>query len=173
MGKRKLPWRRGGEVNGLDEKPCVGGERYWTFFGYMSKVSRMKEKKNLRQGSACRSCIVLSLQLFIPCATVKSDCALSSCKVRALARSCCSMTCAERNNKLTMSKRPVGPSAPQSPISGAQQQKTHPERVWGAPKNQENCNLLKWSRPGHTRVTCGWVVQWRYSLEPCQVAIHT
>ena len=47
-------------------------------------------------------------------------------------------------------QRPASASAPQSPISGAQWQKTHPERVWGDPENQENYNLLKWRGQART-----------------------
>jgi len=39
--ERKALLEEEGEVNGLEEKPCVGEARYRTFFGYMNKVSRM------------------------------------------------------------------------------------------------------------------------------------
>lgn len=42
--KKKGSSEEEGEVNGLKEKPCVGGERYRTFWGAYEKVCGMEEK---------------------------------------------------------------------------------------------------------------------------------
>lgn len=116
----------------------------------MNKVSGVQGKTQLRQGSAAdlvlfgvSRCLFLVLQWRV---TV-----LSSCKVHALHGPAAGRL---RERGTANSHCPQGltsTSAPLSHISGAQQQETHPGKIWGAPENQEKYNLLKWRGQARTQ----------------------
>lgn len=68
--------------------------------------------------------------------------------------------------------RDVYKGQPEDPFLGHSSRK-HIQRGSGElQKIRTTTYLNEEVRPGHTRVTCQWVVQGKHSLELCQVAIH-
>lgn len=83
------------------------------------------------------------------------------------------MTSGERNNKLSVHKGWPAHLHHRATFLGHSSRKPIQAGSGELQKTRRNAAYLnKEVRPGHTWVTCWWVVQWRFSLELCQVMIY-
>lgn len=59
---KKASLEEKGEVNGLKEKPRVGGEKHRAFWGYMKKPVKYKKNWEVPEDKSLLLCLFLALQ---------------------------------------------------------------------------------------------------------------